>query len=156
MIHSKNQLQQLELSFTLTTSILISVPSFNTLMHGTHMVTGHAMGTELGIDTMILFGAVTFLLGDLYQGSPSITRQLNAPATRRTTIVLNTAIAVLVGWLSVAGLSHGISRYYGEASPEWVAWGPYIFPIAGGALALVLLHIVFRWGALLIDVEDQT
>jgi nitric oxide reductase subunit B len=133
-------------------SILISVPTLNSLIHGTHMVTGHAMGTELGIDSMVLFGAITFLLTDLYRRCPSVCAQLHAPRMRSFTVVLNVAMAVLVAWLSVSGTVHGIYRYYGEASPAWVGWSKFVFPVTGTVLALVLLHLVARWSPLLWDV----
>lgn len=133
----------------LAMSILISVPSFNSLMHGTHMVTGHAMGTELGIDSMVLFGGVAFLLAELHRGRPGVQAYLNAPVMRAHAVVLNAAMAVLVAWLSASGLVHGIYRYQGLASPEWVTGGRILFPITGTALALALLYLVWRWAPLL-------
>ncbi len=134
----------------LTLSILISVPSFNSLMHGTHMVTGHAMGTELGIDTMVLFGAVSFLLCEIYSHAPRAVSHVDAPHMRAHTALLNVAMAVLVGWLSLSGLVHGIYRYYQEPSPDWIGWGTYLFPVTGSVLAICLLYLVWRWAPMLL------
>lgn len=137
-------------------SILISVPNFNSLIHGTHMVTGHAMGTELGIDSMVLFGAITFLLGDLYRRCPTVLAHLHSPTMRTHTVVLNVSMAVLVTWLSVSGTVHGIYRYHGEPSPAWIDFGQFLFPITGGILGASLLHLVVRWAPLLRGVEQRS
>jgi nitric oxide reductase subunit B len=38
-------------------AILMSIPAFNLLTHGTHVTVAHAMGTTIGINTMILMAA---------------------------------------------------------------------------------------------------
>ena len=38
-------------------AIIMSVPTFNLYTHGTHITVAHAMGTTIGINTMILLGA---------------------------------------------------------------------------------------------------
>ena len=43
-------------------AIAISVPAINYYTHGTHITVAHAMGTTIGINTMLLFGAVFFIL----------------------------------------------------------------------------------------------
>ena len=45
---------------SLVVSMLISVPPLNTLIHGTFVVAGHAMGSMLGIDTMGLLAVLTW------------------------------------------------------------------------------------------------
>ena len=51
----------------LALAILMSVPAFNLYTHGTHVTVAHAMGTTIGINTMILLAAVYFVLGHLPQ-----------------------------------------------------------------------------------------
>jgi len=46
-------------------AIAISVPAINLFTHGTHITVAHAMGTTIGINTMILFASVTYLLSKL-------------------------------------------------------------------------------------------
>ncbi len=136
-------------------SILISWPQFNTLIHGTHMVVGHAMGTELGIDSMILFGAITFLLSEIHCSCPQALSRLSNPAVRREITLLNVSMAVLVTWLSVSGTVHGIYRYQGQAAPDWVSWGWFLFPVAGFLVGAALLMVVWRWTPLLFAVEAR-
>jgi nitric oxide reductase subunit B len=49
-------------------AILISIPAFNLFSHGTHITVAHAMGTTIGINTMILMGSV-FLIIEEFCGS---------------------------------------------------------------------------------------
>ena len=48
-------------------AILISIPPLNAIIHGTYVVAGHAMGAMIGIDTMILFGAIIWILAEILQ-----------------------------------------------------------------------------------------
>ncbi len=41
----------------MTQAIFMSVPAFNVFTHGTHVTVAHAMGTTIGINTMLLLGA---------------------------------------------------------------------------------------------------
>lgn len=44
-------------------ALLMSVPAINRYTHGTHVTVAHAMGTTIGINTMILLGSISFILG---------------------------------------------------------------------------------------------
>jgi len=46
----------------LTLAIAISVPSWNYYTHGTHITVAHAMGTTIGINTMLLFASVFYII----------------------------------------------------------------------------------------------
>ncbi len=50
------------LFFNLTLALFMSIPVINLYMHGTHFITAHAMGTTIGINTMILLAAVFYFL----------------------------------------------------------------------------------------------
>jgi nitric oxide reductase subunit B len=43
-------------------AIAISVPALNYYTHGTHITVAHAMGTTIGINTMLLFASVFYML----------------------------------------------------------------------------------------------
>jgi nitric oxide reductase subunit B len=45
----------------LVLAIIISVPEINYYTHGTHITVAHAMGTTIGINTMILFASFFFI-----------------------------------------------------------------------------------------------
>ncbi len=42
-------------------AIAMSIPAINLYTHGTHITVAHAMGTTIGINTMILFGSLCYL-----------------------------------------------------------------------------------------------
>lgn len=46
----------------LTLALLLSVPAVNVYTHGTHITVAHAMGSTIGINTMILLASVYFML----------------------------------------------------------------------------------------------
>jgi nitric oxide reductase subunit B len=119
----------------LLTAILISVPPLNALIHGTHVVTAHAMGTEIGIDSMILLGALAWALG---------TREVSPVGA--WSAALNVSAAALVTWLHVSGLVVGLARYRGLPAPEWlVVSNPVLFAVAGFATAACLFGVTWRF-----------
>ena len=44
-------------------ALAMSVPAINRYTHGTHITVAHAMGTTIGINTMILLASFTYILG---------------------------------------------------------------------------------------------
>lgn len=50
------------LFLNLTLALFMSVPVINLYMHGTHFITAHAMGTTIGINTMILLAGLFYFL----------------------------------------------------------------------------------------------
>ncbi len=49
----------------LTLALAISVPAINIFTHGTHITVAHAMGSMIGINTMILLASCIFLIEDI-------------------------------------------------------------------------------------------
>ncbi len=43
-------------------ALMMSIPAVNRYTHGTHITVAHAMGTTIGINTMILLGAISYML----------------------------------------------------------------------------------------------
>lgn len=54
---------ELWLFFNLALAIMMSIPAINMYTHGTHITVAHAMGTTIGINSMILLGAIGYSLG---------------------------------------------------------------------------------------------
>ena len=52
----------------LVLAIMISVPAFNILTHGTRITVAHAMGTTIGINSTILLASVFYVLAQKYSG----------------------------------------------------------------------------------------
>lgn len=143
----------------LGSSVLISIPPLNAIIHGTYAVTGHAMGATIGIDTMILLGAVIWLIGEYLAGNegPSAVETLHCSKTRWSLVGVNVGVALLVLWLHIAGVTTGITRMSlapGETyiPPAWLgASSGIVFALTGGiavvffALVLVtLIPLAFR------------
>ncbi len=128
----------------LFSSILISIPPLNAVIHGTYVVTGHAMAATIGIDTMILLGAITWILEGVLatRGDKDAEAILHCAKVRGYVIGLNATVAVFVGWLHFSGVVTGLRRLTfapGEAyvPPSWLA--AYGAVVMAGAGMLVML-----------------
>lgn len=130
--------------FILVSAVLISIPPLNAIIHGTYAVTGHAMGATIGIDTMVLIGALIWVLGEHLQAreGAGAAEVLHTRSMRRIVVGLNVGVAALVGWLHVSGLVTGLSRAAfapGEVyvPPAWLAASNGIVFAVTGFVALV-------------------
>src|SRR3990172_1035644 len=90
---------------TLTLAIAISVPAINVYTHGTHVTVAHAMGSTIGINTMILLASCVFLVLDAIKVEfrPSQKRMIHSGFW-----VLN--FSLLIFWLCLifAGIEKGM------------------------------------------------
>lgn len=138
--------------FILLSAVLISIPPLNAIIHGTYAVTGHAMGATIGIDTMVLIGAIIWILGEHMQAreGESAATVLHTPAMRRIVIGLNLAVAALVGWLHVSGTVTGVTRAAfapGEVyvPPAWLAtWNGILFAATGFIALLFFVALLAK------------
>lgn len=81
----------------LSLAIIISVPAWNYYTHGTHITVAHAMGTTIGINTMLMFASVFYIL-----------QKENLPAFTQTKKwisagILVSNISLVVFWSSLLG-----------------------------------------------------
>lgn len=137
--------------FILFSAILISIPPLNGIIHGTYAVTGHAMGATIGIDTMVLIGAIVWILGEhlAAREGEAAAGILHTTAMRRIVVGLNLAVAALVGWLHVSGAITGVSRAGfapGEVyvPPAWLPmWNGILFAATG--LVALLFFVALLW-----------
>jgi nitric oxide reductase subunit B len=128
-------------------AIAISVPPLNAMIHGTHIVTAHAMGTMIGIDSMILWMALSWALRELAGASHPAVR---SAMMRRSVPVLDVALAGMMTAFVARGLAAGATRYFGPSASDWsrvVEAFPYAALAFGGLLAVVALGMVVRWTA---------
>lgn len=49
----------------LTLALLMSIPTLNYFMHGTHITVAHSMGTTIGINSSILLASVSYIVSQL-------------------------------------------------------------------------------------------
>lgn len=133
----------------LGTSIVLSIPPLNSLVHGTHVITAHAMGAEFGIDTMALFAAISWLLGRRLARHGLDPALLSGRAHYIAAVGGNIAAVALVGWLHVSGTIVGYGRYLDQPPPAWlVRWNPPLFALSGIALAGFLTFTLLFWARL--------
>ena len=131
--------------FLLSLALLISIPPLNALIHGTHVVMAHAMGSELAIDSYILFAVFAFLFARIFPKRETAETHLNDERARTTIKWLNLCLVVVVGWLVLRGVVTGVTRYLGRPEPEWLAGFPYLFAASGLCFAFFLLRLVWSW-----------
>ncbi len=89
-------------------AVLISIPPLNAIIHGTYAVTGHAMGATIGIDTMILLGAVIWIVGEYLRAREGETASdpLHRARMRWSVVGLNVGVALLRGVAPRGGRGH--------------------------------------------------
>ena len=134
----------------LALALLIAVPPVNALIHGTHVVVAHSMGSMLGIDTMVLLAALAYVNQAL----------LGAEALQRWRSRLIWAARLVDGslllfWLAffARGLAAGTQRYLGPSAPDlsWINAGfPPLVVASGLVLGSALLFIVGVWARAII------
>jgi nitric oxide reductase subunit B len=144
----------------LLSSVLISIPPLNAVIHGTYVVAGHAMGATIGIDTMVLLGAIIWILGEHLRDREGETASdvLHSREMRFLVVAVNLSVAALVLWLHVSGTITGVTRAGfapGETyvPPAWLdAWNGILFSATGffvliflGRLLDRLMPVAFRY-----------
>ncbi|SFW86481.1 nitric oxide reductase subunit B [Chitinophaga sancti] len=93
---------ELWVAANLLLALLMSIPAINRYTHGTHITVAHAMGTTIGINTMLLLAAFGYIL-DVDSLSARVRKYL------QIAIRINT-LSLAVFWVSliVAGLVKGV------------------------------------------------
>ncbi len=86
----------------LALALLISVPAINLFTHGTHITVAHAMGSTIGINTMILFASCVFLLKDASSITPAQSKWI-----RSGFWILNYSLLAFFTFLIIAGSVKG-------------------------------------------------
>jgi nitric oxide reductase subunit B len=96
-------------------ALLISIPAINVITHGTHVTVAHAMGTTIGINTMILLSSVYYIAGQC--GAPRIAERVTAWGIW----VLNVALGVFILMLLASGISKGTAVSAGASFAQAAA-----------------------------------
>ncbi|MFZ1329738.1 MAG: cbb3-type cytochrome c oxidase subunit I, partial [Chitinophagaceae bacterium] len=78
-------------------AIIISVPAWNNYTHGTHITVAHAMGATIGINTMLLFASVYYIIQQEGQAFFEKKRKITG------TGVFITNFALLLFWIAMLG-----------------------------------------------------
>lgn len=127
-------------------AIAISIPYVNLYTHGTQVTVAHAMGTTIGINTMLLLASVAFIF-----------EQRLKPAAKKYVLAGLTTmnISLLVFWLSLlaAGVVRSIGQYqhtyFAEVSARIL---PYlrVFSVAGVFLVTGVCLVAFNMLAVIV------
>ena len=80
----------------LVLSISISVPAINFYTHGTHITVAHAMGSTIGINTLLLLASITMIVDDV---APKF---INKKRYHWSLIIFN--ISLVIFWVCLVGM----------------------------------------------------
>lgn len=94
----------------LALALAISVPAWNYYTHGTHITVAHAMGSTIGINTMILFASVFFIVQAEKPGRFEKRKSLTGKS------LWFTNISLLIFWISM--LTMGVIKISGKLNNQ--------------------------------------
>lgn len=121
----------------LTLALLMSIPVINYFTHGTHITVAHSMGTTIGINTMILFGSLSYIL-------TLKNRDCSGRRMRFSYYFLNTSLLLFWGCMIYMGIYKAV--WLGENPGgsfillhQELIWSYVVFVVSGIAVALSLI-----------------
>lgn len=125
----------------ITLALIMSVPAWNYFTHGTHITVAHAMGTTIGINTMILLASVYFIIK---AEAPEKFQQYQK-RIKRESIIAN--LALILFWTSL--LASGIIKISGKLNRlpfsqimlNTKVWFQ-LFAVSGFVLAIALIILL--------------
>ena len=124
-------------------ALLISVPALNLITHGTHITVAHAMGSTIGINTMILLSSVFYVIRE------ELPLHVHAGCTRQVSIgywTTNISLAVFFGALVLAGLGKGL--YDGPSFQDMMLQiRPFLLLFAVSGISLMVGLWIVLWQA---------
>jgi nitric oxide reductase subunit B len=123
-------------------ALVISVPFFNLFTHGTHITVAHAMGSMIGINTMILLASIFYVIREEV---PEAVHSRCSSQLRVGYWMANISLAVFFVALILAGIGKGI--YDGTSFQEMMTnIRPFliVFTISGVTLMLGLWIILWH------------
>lgn len=116
-------------------ALLMSIPAINIYTHGTHVTVAHAMGTTIGINTLILLGvSAEFLKGTCNETS-------SYPVLRRWLTILNICLGTMLLSLLVVGVLKGIwqmNPVQGSFQQMMLGFRPYFIVMFCAGIGLLV------------------
>ncbi len=121
--------------FAVGTGFLMALPPLNVLVHGTYVIVGHAMGSMIGVNAILIFA--------IARGQGKESAALANPAFRRWSRLFDWSLVGFVAILVGAGLVEGVQRIDGG---YWAYIGAVrsvmsLLPVFGAALAVLVAWI---------------
>ena len=127
----------------LVLALLISVPALNLITHGTHITVAHAMGSTIGINTMILLASVFYVIRE------ELPQHAHSGCTKQVQIgywTANLSLAVFFSALILAGLGKGL--YTGASFHDMMLQiRPFLLIFAVSGVTLMLGIWIVLWHA---------
>ncbi|MEZ4743534.1 MAG: cbb3-type cytochrome c oxidase subunit I [Bdellovibrionota bacterium] len=121
-------------------SLLISIPPLNTMIHGTHVVFAHAMGSMIGIDTMILLSVLSFFAIEYTHKDYC----KNLFLLNKFRLGLNFGLFIVVATMTYKGILDGFASYMGESRDNHTMT-LYLFACGGFLMAISLIGTALIW-----------
>jgi len=127
--------------FAVGSGIVLAYPQINLVLHGTYAIVGHSMGSMVGVNAMIILGALISRRADELTGVGPTPLDL-AQTTRRLAGRFNLLLALIVADLFLAGLVKGLIRFEGDhhAYQPAVRWILVPLPLPGLLLTITLVR----------------
>ena len=127
----------------LVLALLISIPALNFFTHGTHITVAHAMGSTIGINTMILLASVFYIIRE------ALPQEAYAKCSGPVTFgfwVANVSLAVFFSALVLAGIGKG---FFDSASFQETMQTirPYLLVFAVSGVTLMIGFWIVLWHA---------
>ena len=124
-------------------ALVISVPALNLFTHGTHITVAHAMGSTIGINTMILLASIFYIVREEVAGD------VHAGCSRQVTVgfwTANASLAVFFTALVLAGIGKG--SYDGASFQEMMLdIRPFLLVFAFSGITLMTGIWIVLWHA---------
>ena len=124
-------------------ALIISVPAFNLITHGTHITVAHAMGSTIGINTMILLSSIFYVIRE------EVPQEVHAGCSRQVQFgfwTANLSLAVFFGALVIAGLGKGL--YDGPSFQDMMLQiRPFLLLFAVSGITLMIGLWIVLWHA---------
>jgi len=128
--------------FNLGLALIISVPFFNFYTHGTHVIVAHAMGSTIGINTMILLASIFFALNESKESKLTAKQ---SKGLKHGFWMTNISLAIFLIALIMAGIGKGV--FYSGEPYQVIMYNirPFLmtFTIAGVTLMLGIWAILW-------------
>ncbi len=131
-------------------ALVISVPAWNLLTHGTHITVAHAMGTTIGINTMILLSSV------FYVSRVELPVEAHSGCSKQVRLgywIANISLAIFFTSLILAGLGKGLHDG-GSFQEMMLSIRPFLLMfVVSGVTMMVGIWIVLLYAIRLINLR---
>lgn len=122
-------------------ALIISVPFFNLFTHGTHITVAHAMGSTIGINSMILLASIFYVIREEL---PESVHTHCTPQLRLGYWVSNISLAVFFTALVLAGIGKGM--YDGASFAEMMtSIRPFLIVFTFSGVTLMIGLWIILW-----------